>query len=91
MKKAIAGVLVVVLLASGLLGGCGEVTVTGSGNLTTKTFNFSNFNKVEAASGFQVEMNKSSRFISCSKLNIQRLPCMLSILQVRLAQFTPCK
>ena len=62
MKKIITAVLLAVLLTSGLLAGCGEVTVTGSGNLTTKTFNFSNFNKVEAASGFQVELTKSSTF-----------------------------
>ena len=54
MKKLIAAVLVVaVLLTSGLLVGCRGVAVTGSGNLTTETFNFSNFNKIEAASGFQ--------------------------------------
>ena len=62
MKKAIVAVLVVVLLTSGLLASCGEVTVTGSGNLKTETFNFSDFTEVEAHSGFQLELTKSSTF-----------------------------
>jgi len=62
MRKIIAAVLVVVLLTSGLLVGCGAVTVTGSGNLKTKTFDFSDFTGVKAESGFQVELTKSSTF-----------------------------
>jgi len=62
MKQIIVGVLIVVFLISGLLVGCRGVTITGSGNLKTETFNFSNFNRVEAESGFQVELTKSSTF-----------------------------
>ena len=51
-----------VLLLSGILVGCGEVTVTGSGNLKTETFSFTDFTKIEAESGFQVELTKSSTF-----------------------------
>jgi len=62
MKKAIVAVLVVALLTSGLSVGCIWGSVTGSGNLTTETFNFSDFTKVEADSGFQVELTKSGTF-----------------------------
>ena len=41
MKKAIVGVLVVVLLTSGLLVGCVGGVVRGSGNLDTQEFDFS--------------------------------------------------
>ncbi len=61
MKKAIVAVLVVVLLTSGLLMGCGAF-VTGSGNLETETFDFSDFTKVEAHDGFQLELTKSSAY-----------------------------
>jgi len=62
VKKVIVAVLVVVLLISGLMAGCRGVTVTGSGNLKTETFNLSDFTKVEAHSGFQLELAKSSTF-----------------------------
>lgn len=62
MKKAVVTVLVVVLLTSGLLVGCQGTVVNGSGNLKTETFDFSNFNKVDAARGFQVELTRSSTF-----------------------------
>ena len=62
MKKVIVAVLTVVLLTSGLLVGCIGGVVTGSGNLKSETFNFSDFTKVEAHNGFQVELTKSSTF-----------------------------
>lgn len=61
MKKAIVAVLVVILFTLGLSVGCG-IVVTGSGNLVTETFDFSDFTKVEAHNGFQVELTKSSTF-----------------------------
>lgn len=68
MKKAIVAVLGAVLLASGLLAGCvcwvpgsGD-GVTGSGNLDTQEFNFSDFTRVEAGSAFQVEIAQSDTF-----------------------------
>jgi len=61
MKKAIVGVLVVVLLASGLLMGCGGV-LTGSGNVETKEYTFSDFNKVEISSAFEFEISQSGSY-----------------------------
>jgi len=61
MKRVIVAVLMMAILTSGLLVGCGG-TVTGSGNLDTQEFNFSDFTKVEAHNGFQVELTKSSTF-----------------------------
>jgi len=62
MKKVIVAVLVVILLTSGLLVSCGGVRVTGSGNLKTETFEFSDFTEVKVESGLQVELTKSSTF-----------------------------
>jgi len=62
MKKVILAVLVAVVLSSLSLASCIGGTVTGSGNLKTETFNFTDFTKVEAESGFQVELTKSSTF-----------------------------
>ncbi|MFC2047618.1 GIN domain-containing protein, partial [Chloroflexota bacterium] len=61
MKKTVAAVLVVVLLMSGLMVGCGGV-VTGSGKPITDTFDYGDFTAVEAHNGFQVEIKKSSDF-----------------------------
>ena len=61
MKKATVAVLVAVLLTSGLFVGCGAI-VTGSGNLETEIFDFSDFTKIEAQNGFQVELTQSSAY-----------------------------
>ena len=64
MKKLttlVVAVLAVALLIPGLSVGCAG-TVTGSGNLTTETFDISDFTKVEAQSGFQIEVTQSSTF-----------------------------
>ena len=61
MKKTTVVILMAVLLTSGLLMGCG-LAVTGSGNVETETFDFSDFTKVEAHNGFQLELTKSSTF-----------------------------
>lgn len=62
MRKIVISLLLVVLLTTGLLAGCGGVTVIGSGNLKTETFDFRDFTTVEAESGFQVELTKSRTF-----------------------------
>ncbi|MFC1992185.1 head GIN domain-containing protein [Chloroflexota bacterium] len=62
MKKAIVGVLVVLLLISGLVAGCTGVKVIGSGNLITKTFDFSDFTGIKAENGMHVELTKSGTF-----------------------------
>lgn len=61
MKKAIVGVLVVVLLTSGLLVGC-KGAVTGSGKLKTEEYNFSGFDQVDISSAFEVEIAQSSSY-----------------------------
>ncbi len=61
MKKTMVEILMVALLTSVLLVGCGAF-VTGSGNLETETFDFSDFTKVEAHNGFQVELTQSSAY-----------------------------
>ena len=61
MKKAIVGVLVA-LLTSGLLVGCVEGVVKGSGNLDTQEFNFSDFTHVEVGSAFEVEIVQSDSY-----------------------------
>jgi hypothetical protein len=64
MKKVIWGivgavVLTVVLLAVfGVLGGI----IIGSGNLTTRNFDLSDFTEIAAQSGFQLELVQSSTF-----------------------------
>ena len=62
MKKVIVGVLVVLLLISGLVAGCTGVKVIGSGNLITKTFDFSDFTGIKAESGMHVELIMSGTF-----------------------------
>lgn len=62
MKRAIASVLMAVLLTSGLLVSCQGVMVTGSGNLKTESFNFSDFTGVEVGSAFEVEVVQSGSY-----------------------------
>ena len=61
MKKLIAAILIIALLANGLLVGCGGI-LTGSGNLKTEEYSFSDFNKVEISSAFNFEISKSSSY-----------------------------
>lgn len=60
MINVIVTVLMVVLLTSGLLVGCGGVVVKGSGNLKTEIYNFSGFNQVEVGNVFEVEVTQGS-------------------------------
>lgn len=70
MKKVIIGiaaavVLTVVLLAVfGVFGGVGIFgrVIVGSGNLTTRNFDLSDFTEIAARSGFQLELVQSSTF-----------------------------
>jgi D-alanyl-D-alanine carboxypeptidase len=70
MKKVIVGIVVAVVLtvvllaAFGVFGGVGIFggVIVGSGNLTTKNFNLSDFTEVAAQSGFQLELVQSSTF-----------------------------
>ncbi len=62
MKKAIVAVLMSVLLTSGLLVGCIGGVVTGSGNLDTREFNFSDFSRVEVGSAFEVKVVQSDSY-----------------------------
>ena len=62
MKKATVGILVVLLLISGLVAGCTGVKVIGSGNLITKTFDFSDFTGIKAENGMHVELTRSGTF-----------------------------
>ncbi len=53
-KKTMA-LLMVAVLTSGLLAGCGG-GVRGSGNLETEEFNFSGFTRVDVSHAFEVEV-----------------------------------
>ena len=67
MKKVIIGiaaavvVTVVLLAVFGVIGGGGFVII-GSGDLTTRDFDLSDFTEIEARSGFQLELVQSSTF-----------------------------
>ena len=58
-------ILVISILSVVLLGistGCAVTRVEGSGNLTTKTFDYVDFTRVEAANGIQLELSYSSTY-----------------------------
>ena len=61
MKKAMVAVLVVVLLTSVVIAGC-EGVVTGSGNLETRQFNFSDITKLDISSAFEFEIVQSGSY-----------------------------
>ncbi|MFC1982678.1 head GIN domain-containing protein [Chloroflexota bacterium] len=61
MRKLIAAVLMVVVLTSGLLVGCRGV-LTGSGNLKTKEYTFTDFTKVEISNAFQFDISQSNSY-----------------------------
>jgi hypothetical protein len=62
VKKAIVAVLVAVLLTAVLLVGCAGGLVTGSGTLKTEEMDFSEFTRVEAGHGFEVEIAQSRSY-----------------------------
>jgi hypothetical protein len=57
----IAALLLMALTLWGV-GGCLGQTVTGSGNLTTETHDFSDFSRIEAHSGFELEVTRADTF-----------------------------
>jgi hypothetical protein len=65
MKKRtilIVATLLLVVLTSLGVGGCIGENVTGSGNLTTETHDLSDFTRLEANSGFELEVTMSDTF-----------------------------
>ncbi|MFC1946546.1 head GIN domain-containing protein [Chloroflexota bacterium] len=61
MKNIAFAVLIGILLISGLLAACQGV-VFGSGDPEKRTFDYTDFTKIEAHNGFHVEITKSSSF-----------------------------
>ena len=61
MKKTLPVLLIVALITSVVLTGCGA-NIIGSGNLVTKAFDFSGFTKVEAHNGFRVDLTRSTSY-----------------------------
>ena len=61
MKNVIVSILTLVILISGLLIGCDNV-LTGSGNLKTENFPFSDFTQVEVSSAFEVKITQSDSY-----------------------------
>ena len=65
MKKrtvTIAVVLMLVALTAWGAGGCIGDVINGSGDLTTETYDFRDFSRIEAHNGFEVEVTMSGNF-----------------------------
>ena len=65
MKKRIVTLTLALTLAAMALwgvGGCIGDSVTGSGDLTTESYNFSDFSRIEAHSGFELEVTRADTF-----------------------------
>ena len=66
MKKQIVTLtlaLTLVALALWGVGGCIGESVTGSGNLLTESYDFRDFSRIEAHSGFEIEVTRADTFI----------------------------
>jgi len=61
MRNLAFAVLVGILLVSGLLAACQGV-VLGSGDPETRTFDYTDFTRIEAHNGFHVEITRSSSY-----------------------------
>jgi hypothetical protein len=62
MKKLIILIFIVTLLSAyGLMIGC-EFVLTGSGDLKTEEYDFSDFNRVEVSSAFEFEVSQSNSY-----------------------------
>jgi hypothetical protein len=61
MKNLAFAVLIGILLISGLLAACQGV-VLGSGDPETRTFDYTDFTRIEAHNGFHVEITKSASY-----------------------------
>jgi len=62
MRIKVFSSLLIIVLTLGLVTSCAVVKIEGSGNLTTKTFDFSDFTGVKAENGIRVELAKSNTF-----------------------------
>ena len=65
MKKRTVSILVALMLLALTawgVGGCIGENITGSGNLTTESHDFSDFSRIEAHRGFEVEVTMSDTF-----------------------------
>ena len=61
MKKTLVIILIAALMTSILSGGCGAI-ITGSGNLVTETYDYSDFTILEVGNGFDVELTRSNAY-----------------------------
>lgn len=65
MKKRIVSLTLALTLAALMLwgvGGCIGDNITGSGNLTTESYDFRDFSRIEAHSGFELEVTRADNF-----------------------------
>ena len=65
MKKRIVTLTVALTLAALALwgvGGCIGESITGSGDLTTESYDFRDFSRIEAHSGFEIEVTRADTF-----------------------------
>lgn len=65
MKKRIVSLALALTLAALALwgvGGCIGEGITGSGNLTTESYDFTDFSRIEANSGFEIEVTRADTF-----------------------------
>ncbi len=64
MNEKLNGILLFVgiSLIAVLLSGCFPVRVTGSGNTISRTYNYTNFNRIQIASGFTTSVKSSSTY-----------------------------
>ena len=61
-KGGISLVLVAVLVAAVSFSSCIGLAITGSGNLDTKEFIYSDFDRIEASNAFELEVTQSSSY-----------------------------
>ena len=61
MKKVLISLLVAVSVLSGIFTGCGGET-TGSGELTTASFDYTGFTLIEAEKGFELTVKQSQSY-----------------------------
>ena len=52
----------ILLVAAALMVGCGVVSVTGSGNVVTKEFPITDFDKLDVSEGFQVDVSQGDTY-----------------------------
>jgi len=62
MKSRIVLCLVFALLSQGLLAGCTVKYISGSGDLTTKTFEYTGFTGINVQNGLEVDLTQSDSY-----------------------------